>query len=139
MPDGMLWPVRAANALMAFGNGGTLITPPSMTADAVDADELQSGVAQMGGHMAFLASVFKFGMGLGLFLGLGFLSWFGYVDLGQVLNADVEQGVRIGASWLPAAMLILPVLMMWTYPIDSRAHAVIRERLAIARQSREIV
>ena len=139
MPDGMLWPVLAANALMAFGNGGTLITPPSMTADAVDADELQSGVAQMGGHMAFLASVFKFGMGLGLFLGLGFLSWFGYVDLGQVLNADVEQGVRIGASWLPAAMLILPVLMMWNYPIDSRAHAVIRERLAIARQSREIV
>lgn len=131
VPVGLLWPVLVANALMAFGNGGTLITPPSMTADAVDADELQTGVAKMGGHMAFLASVFKFGMGLGLFLGLGFLSLFGYVDLGQSLDASVEQGVRLGASWLPAAMLILPVLIMWNYPISRAAHAAIREQLTV--------
>jgi GPH family glycoside/pentoside/hexuronide:cation symporter len=136
MPDGALLPVLAANALMAFGNGGTLITPPSMTADAVDADELETGVAQMGGHMAFLASVFKFGMGLGLFVGLGFLSIFGYTDLSQVLSSDVEQGVRLGASWLPAVMLLLPIFMMWNYPIDGAAHAGIREQLAAKRLAR---
>lgn len=133
MPDGALLAVLAANVLMAFGNGGTLITPPSMTADAVDADELKSGVAQMGGHMAFLASVFKFGMGLGLFLGLGFLSIFGYTDLSQVLSSEVEQGVRLGASWLPALMLLIPIAVMWNYPIDSEAHAAIREQLAVKR------
>lgn len=133
IPDGALLAVLAANVLMAFGNGGTLITPPSMTADAVDADELKSGVAQMGGHMAFLASVFKFGMGLGLFFGLGFLSMFGYTDLSQVLSSEVEQGVRLGASWLPALMLLIPIALMWNYPIDSNAHAVIREQLAVKR------
>ena len=137
VPAGLLWPVLVANAVMAFGNGGTLITPPSMTADAVDADELQTGVAQMGGHMAFLASVFKLGMGLGLFLGLGFLTLFGYVDLSKTLTGSVEQGVRIGASWLPAAMLLLPILIMWNYPIDSATHQSIRNRLAVARGHQE--
>jgi Na+/melibiose symporter-like transporter len=130
VPAGAVVPVLLANALMAFGNGGTMITPPAMTADAVDADELQTGVAQMGGHMAFLTCVFKFGMGFGLFLGLGFLSLFGYVDMSQVLTPEVERGVRLGASWLPALMLVLPVLLMWRYPIDGARHAEIRAALA---------
>jgi Na+/melibiose symporter-like transporter len=129
MPDGAIVPVLLANVVMAFGNGGTMITPPAMTADAVDSDELQTGVAQMGGHMAFLASIFKFGMGLGLFVGIGFLSLFGYVDMSQILDPHVEQGVRLGASWLPALMLLIPVLMMWRYPIDSARHAEIRAAL----------
>lgn len=133
VPAGVVIPVLLANVLMAFGNGGTMITPPAMTADAVDADELQTGVAQMGGHMAFLASVFKFGMGFGLFLGLGFLSLFGYVDMSQVLTSDVERGVRLGASWLPALMLLVPVLLMWRYPIDGARHAEIRTQLALRR------
>jgi Na+/melibiose symporter-like transporter len=135
MPDGAIVPVLLANVVMAFGNGGTMITPPAMTADAVDSDELQTGVAQMGGHMAFLASVFKLGMGLGLFVGIGFLSLFGYVDMSQVLDSDVEQGVRLGASWLPALMLMIPVLMMWRYPIDSTRHAEIRAALVERRRS----
>lgn len=135
MPDGAIIPVLLANVVMAFGNGGTMITPPAMTADAVDSDELQTGVAQMGGHMAFLASVFKFGMGLGLFVGIQFVSLFGYVDLSQTLDAGVEQGVRLGASWLPALMLLLPVWMMWRYPIDGARHAEIRSALAERRRS----
>ena len=129
-PVGTVVPVLLANVMMAFGNGGTLITPPAMTADAVDADELQSGVAQMGGHMAFLSSVFKFGMGFGLFIGLGFLTLFGYVDMSQAMTPTLELGVRIGASWLPALMLVVPVLMMWRYPIDESKHAQIRAALA---------
>lgn len=133
VPDGLVLPVLLANAVMAFGNGGTLITPPAMTADAVDADELENGVAQMGGHMAFLASVFKFGMGLGLFAGLGFLSLFGYLDMSQVLTDEVEQGVRFGASWLPALMLVVPIVLMWRYPIDGPRHAEIRRALEARR------
>jgi len=135
IPDGAIITVLLANVVMAFGNGGTMITPPAMTADAVDSDELQTGVAQMGGHMAFLASVFKFGMGLGLFVGIQFVSLFGYVDLSQTLDAGVEQGVRLGASWLPALMLLLPVWMMWRYPIDGARHAEIRSALAERRRS----
>lgn len=135
VPDAALLPVLLANVLMAFGNGGTMIMPPAMTADAVDSDECETGIAQMGGHMAFLASVFKFGMGLGLFAGLGFLALFGYLDMSQVLSPDVERGVRIGASWLPAALLLVPILVMWRYPIDGARHAEIRAILARRRSA----
>ncbi|MFM8518042.1 MAG: MFS transporter [Nevskiaceae bacterium] len=133
VPAGVVLPVLLANVVMAFGNGGTMIMPPAMTADAVDSDELQTGSAQMGGHMAFLASIFKFGMGLGLFAGLGFLSLFGYVDMSQVLTSEVAQGVRLGASWLPALMLLVPIVWMWRYPIDATRHAEIRQQLAARR------
>jgi len=109
-----------------------------MTADAVDADELRSGVAQMGGHMAFLATVFKLGMGLGVFVALGFLSQGGYVDMSQVLDPSVENVVRIGASWLPAAMLLVPIAMMWNYPIDGARHAEIRAALEARRVAESV-
>jgi Na+/melibiose symporter-like transporter len=97
---------------------------------------LATGTAKMGGHMAFLASTFKFGMGLGLFAGLAFVSWFGYHDMSQVLTSEVEFGVRLGAAWLPAALLLLPILIMWRYPIDAASHAEIRQKLEQQRLAR---
>jgi Na+/melibiose symporter-like transporter len=137
VPAGVAWPVLAVNVLMAFGNGGTMITPPAMTADAVDADELESGVAQMGGHTALLACVFKLGMGLGLVVGLQFLEVFGYAGMGQPLAPETAQGVRLGASVLPAALLLVPIALMWRYPIDAARHAAIRAGLA-ARRAAEV-
>jgi Na+/melibiose symporter-like transporter len=123
---------------MAFGNGGTMVTPPAMTADAVDSDELESGIAQMGGHMAFLACVFKLGMGLGLVVGLQFLTAFGYAGMGAALSDDATMGVRLGASVLPALLLLLPIALMWRYPIDAARHASIRQQLG-ARRAGEAV
>jgi Na+/melibiose symporter-like transporter len=118
---------------MGMGNGGTMIMPPAMTADAVDHDELQSGVQQTGGHMAFLAFVFKSGMGFGAFLGLSLLQASGYVNLAQVLDPGVENAVRFAASWLPALMLVAPIAMMWNYPIDTARHSLIRSELELRR------
>ena len=97
--------VLLANVIMGFGNGGTMITPPAMAADAVDHDELQSGVQQMGGHMAFLAFVFKAGMAFGPLLGGVFLAFFGYEQAGQGLDASASMGIRLCASWLPVLLL----------------------------------
>lgn len=133
MPSGQLWPVLAANALLAFGNGGTMITPPAMAADAVDNDELQSGVQQPGGHMAFLAFVFKAGMGLGAGVGLGFVGLFGYQSAAQLLTPEVQRGVMFGVSLLPALLLLVPIAMMWSYPIDNERHAQIRRELEARR------
>ena len=135
IPSGALVAVLFANALMAAGNGGTMILPPAMTADAVDADELQSGAQQTGGHMAFLAFVFKAGMGLGAFVGLGFLSQFGYRDIAQSLSSSAAFGVRFGAAWLPALLLLVPIIGMWRYPIDDIRHRDIRRQLDARHRS----
>ena len=130
---GQLWVVVVANLVMGFGNGGTMITPPAMAADAVDHDELQSGVQQMGGHMAFLAFVFKAGMAFGPLAGGLFLAVFGYEQAGQVLDSEASLGIRLCASWLPMLLLLVPVALMWNFPIDSKRHAQIRASLEARR------
>lgn len=128
-----LWLVVLANAVMGLGNGGTMITPPAMAADAVDHDELQSGVQQMGGHMAFIAFVFKAGMAFGPLIGAACLAYFGYEQSGQALDAQSTFGIHFCASFLPIALLLIPVSMMWNYPIDSGRHAEIRRMLEARR------
>ena len=130
---GDVWIVMVSYVLMGLGNGGTMITPPAMAADTADHDELQSGNAQMGGHMAFLAFVFKAGMACGPLLGGLALAWFGYQQTGQALDAGSLFGIRFTASWLPVLLLIPPLLIMWNFPIDARRHAQIRQDLEARR------
>lgn len=125
---GELWLALLANVCMGFGNGGTMITPPAMTADTVDYDELKSGVQQMGGHMSFLAFVFKFGMAAGPFVGLGFISLFGF-QAGAPPTETALLGIRLCASWLPIVLLVPPILLMWQFPLDEHRQSVIRRRL----------
>jgi Na+/melibiose symporter-like transporter len=47
-------------------------------------------------------------------------------------------GVRLGASVLPALLLLLPIALMWRYPIDAARHASIRQQLS-ARRAAEAV
>jgi Na+/melibiose symporter-like transporter len=131
---GQVWVVMASYILMGLGNGGTMITPPAMAADTADHDELQSGNAQMGGHMAFLAFVFKAGMACGPLLGGMALAWFGYQQTGQAVDAQNLFGIRFAATWLPVVLLIPPLLLMWNFPIDARRHAQIRAELEERRR-----
>ena len=128
-----VWVVMFSYVLMGFGNGGTMITPPAMAADAADHDELQSGSRQMGGHMAFLSFMFKAGMAFGPLVGGYFLASFGYSQTGQVLDAEGALGIRLAASWLPVLLLIPPLLIMWNFPLDARRHAEIRRELEARR------
>ena len=126
---GHVWLLVAANVVMGIGNAGTMITPPAMTADAADHDELQSGSPQMGGHMAFLAFVFKAGMAFGPMVGGFYLLGFGYEQTDQVLDATSRLGIRTAASLLPIGLLLIPLALMWNFPIDARRHEQIRREL----------
>jgi len=128
VPGGLAY-VLVCQTVLGLGNGGTMIMPPAMTADTVDYDELKSGVAQMGGHMAFLSFVFKGGMACGPFVGLGFISLFGYSGGAATLTPAGTLGIRLCASWLPVLLLVPPILMMWRFPIGARRQRAIRRRL----------
>ena len=87
----------------------------------------------MGGHMAFLAFVFKAGMAFGPLIGAACLAWFGYEQSGQALDDRSMTGIRICASVLPMLLLTVPMAMMWRFPIDSARHAEIRRMLDARR------
>jgi Na+/melibiose symporter-like transporter len=84
----------------------------------------------MGGHMAFLAFVFKSGMAAGPFVGLGFISLFGYSGGGDALTATGALGIRLCASWLPVVLLVPAIALMWQFPLDARRHGIIQRRIA---------
>jgi Na+/melibiose symporter-like transporter len=131
VPAGNLVAVLAAYVVLGLGNAGTLILPPSMTADAVDYDHLKSGAPQAGGHMSFLAFVFKAGMAGGVFVGtlvLGVFGFSGNVPAAQQ-SPQALLGVRVGVALVPIALLLPSMLMMWRYPLDARRHRTIRIRL----------
>jgi len=131
---GQLWILLLCNMIMGWGNGGTMIAPAAMTADSVDYDELKSGVQQMGGHMAFLGFVFKAGMAAGPFFGLGFISLFGFSAAAQTITPTGELGIRLAISVVPILILIIPMAMMWRFPLDARRHDIIRRRLEQRRE-----
>jgi len=126
---GQLPYVLVCQSMLGLGNGGTMIMPPAMTADTVDYDELKSGVQQMGGHMAFLSFVFKGGMACGPFVGLGFISLFGYSGGAATLTPQGALGIRLCASWLPVLLLVPPIIMMWRFPIGAQRQRIIRRWL----------
>jgi Na+/melibiose symporter-like transporter len=79
--------------------------------------------------MAFLAIVFKGGIMLGAPLTLGLIAMFGYEGGAQVLDSPSAFGIRICASLLPAALLSVPMIFMWRFPIDAARHSEIRAAL----------
>jgi glycoside/pentoside/hexuronide:cation symporter, GPH family len=129
VPAGNATMLILVNALLGVGNGGTMVTPPAMTADTVDYDELQSGKQQTGAHIAFLTFVFKLGMAVGAFVGLSFVALFGFEAVAQPLTEHSTLGVRLGVAWLPAAILLPAMFLMWRFPIDRAEHDRIRAEL----------
>lgn len=123
-----LWILLGTAAVRGFGNAGTMILPASMGADTVDYDEWRAGVRQAGAHMAFLAFVQKLGLAGGA-IGLVVVSWFGFKEAGGEHTEAALAGVRFGAAWLPALMLIPTVVLMWNFPLDRRRHGILRRRL----------
>ncbi len=129
VPAGDAFLLLTVNALLGVGNGGTMVTPPAMTADTVDYDELQSGKQQTGAHIAFLTFVFKLGMAVGAFVGLSFVALFGFESAAAALTEQSTLGVRLGVAWLPAAILLPAMFLMWRFPIDRAEHDRIRAEL----------
>jgi Na+/melibiose symporter-like transporter len=128
VPDGVLWPLLLVYAVLGLGNAGTMMLPGSMTADAVDYDELRSGVQQAGAHMAFLVFVMKVGLAGGA-VGLAAASLFGFEQAGGAHSEESIAGLRLAIALLPALLLLPAVALMWNFPLDARRHAVIRRRL----------
>jgi Na+/melibiose symporter-like transporter len=128
VPEGVLWPLLLVYAVLGLGNAGTMVLPGSMTADAVDYDELRSGVQQAGAHMAFLVFVMKVGLAGGA-LGLAAASLFGFEQAGGAHSEESIAGLRLAVALLPALLLLPAVALMWNFPLDARRHGIIRRRL----------
>ncbi len=115
--------------LLGVGNAGTLITAPSMMADCVDYDHLESGVEQTGAHMACLWLVTKIGFALGIGIGLNFIGFYGFDSQAATQSESAITSLRVGTGGIPMLLLIPAVLLMLRFPLNRQRHAQIRRAL----------
>lgn len=123
------WLLLVPAPLMAFGLGGLFTLMPSMIADVVDVDELETYERREGMYSSIYWWVVKLGMAAALAVGGYLLNATGFdVARGGAQGASTVFLLRLADVLVPAGTSVLAVLALWRYPItEARASSVRRE------------
>lgn len=120
------WLVVAPAPLLAFGLGGLFTVMPSMIADVVDFDELQTHERREGMYGSIFWWVVKLGMAAALAVGGLLLNATGFdVALGGNQSAQTITLMRLFDAFLPLLASGVAIWVIATFPItEERAHEV---------------
>jgi len=114
--------------VVGAAGGCTMTLGPSIAADAIDHDELETGQRREGVFMGVWSLVDKAGVGVAIFVGMQGLDAVGYVP-----NQDQTEGVIEGMKFLycilPALLNLVAVIVFQRFPITRERHEHIREEL----------
>ena len=114
-------PVGAAwGCLMTLG--------PSIQADVIDSDELETGTRREGAFVGVWSFIDKAAIGIAIFAGLQGLELIGYVP--NVEQSEiVKMGITVLYSLLPAVLNIIALVVFQMFPITQEVHAELRAQL----------
>ena len=101
---------------------------PSLSADVIDSDELETGRRREGTFMGIWSFMDKAAIGLAIFVGMQGLDAIGYVP-NQDQTETVVLGIKVLYCIVPAACHLVAVLIFQRFPITAEVHAGIRARL----------
>jgi GPH family glycoside/pentoside/hexuronide:cation symporter len=120
--------VCAIAAVGGFASAGADILAPSIQADIIDYDELETGERKEGAYFATWAFAAKTAGGIST-MAIGFaLSAMGFVP-NAVQTPEVQQGLRLLAAIFPAALYALGVVIFLRFTLTRTEHARIRRLL----------
>jgi GPH family glycoside/pentoside/hexuronide:cation symporter len=111
---------------MAFGLAGLFTLMPSMMADVVDADELNTHERREGMYGSIFWWVVKLGQSVAIFGGGLLLVWTGFdVDFGGDQSAETIRLMRLCDAVIPFAASGIAIWAIASYSItEERAHEV---------------
>ncbi len=120
------WLILLPAPLIAFGLGGLFTLMPSMIADVVDADELETRERREGMYGSIFWWVVKLGMAAAIAAGGFLLNATGFdVDLGGAQSAGTIQMMRAFDAFLPAIASLIAIWAIASFPInEDKAYAV---------------
>ncbi len=121
-----LWIVLAA--IVGGANGCTMTLGPSISADVIDSDELETGRRREGAFMGIWSFVDKAAIGLAIFAGMQGLDALGYTP-NEEQSAEVVLGIKFLYCIVPAVCHLAAVVIFQRFPITAEVHAGIRARL----------
>ena len=128
------WLVLLPAPLMAFGLAGLFTLMPSMVADVVDADEINTRQRREGMYGSIFWWVVKLGQSVAILGGGLLLVWTGFdVDFGGNQSAETIQLMRICDAFIPCIASGIAIWAIASYSItEEKAHEV-RMRLEARR------
>jgi GPH family glycoside/pentoside/hexuronide:cation symporter len=120
------WLVLIPAPLMAFGLAGLFTLMPSMVADVVDADELNTHERREGMYGSIFWWVVKLGQSAAILGGGLLLVWTGFdVELGGDQTAEAIRLMRLSDAFVPAIASGIAIWAIASYPItEEKAHEV---------------
>ncbi len=114
--------------LVGTSSGCTTAIGPSVIADVIDQDELETGKRREGAFVGIQSFIDKAAVGIAIFVGLQGLDYVGYVP-----NVDqppiVISGLIFLYGVLPGTLQILSAVILNKFPITPEVHAEIRRKL----------
>jgi GPH family glycoside/pentoside/hexuronide:cation symporter len=121
----------AISILSGAALGADLSLPPAIQADVVDLDRLETGEGRAGLLFAVSSMAQKLGNALAVGAGLPLLEGLGF-------RAGPEGAAGLGAlvalyCAAPVALKLGAVALMWRFPLDAAAQALLRARLEAGR------
>ena len=120
------WLVLIPAPLMAFGLAGLFTLMPSMVADVVDADELNTHERREGMYGSIFWWVVKLGQSAAILGGGILLVWTGFdVELGSNQTAEAIRLMRLCDALVPAVASAVAIWAIASYTItEEKAHEV---------------
>ncbi len=120
------WLALVPAPFMAFGLAGLFTLMPSMVADVVDADELNTHERREGMYGSIFWWVVKLGQSAALLGGGLLLVWTGFdVELGSNQTAEAIRLMRLCDALIPAVASAIAIWAIASYTItEERAHEV---------------
>ena len=107
-----------------------------MKADVIDVDRLETGEDRAAWYFAVWSFTTKLALSVGPWLALTLLAVVGFEAGGGIPSS--EEGL-LGLKLLfvlgPTTGFVLAAMIAWNHPLDEKAHAELREKIAAARNS----
>jgi sugar (glycoside-pentoside-hexuronide) transporter len=128
----VVWTILAV--LAGLGYGGTIALAPSMMADVIDMDELETGRRREGAYFGVWSFIEKAAVGIAVFIGMYSLHYMGYVP-NQEQTLRVFWTLKTLYSILPSFCFAACCYLLRHYPIDQQEHERIRAEIEAMKAS----
>jgi len=124
------WLVLIPAPLMAFGLAGLFTLMPSMVADVVDADEVNTHERREGMYGSIFWWVVKLGQSIAIFGGGLLLVWTGFdVDFGGDQSAETIRLMRLCDAFIPFVASGIAIWAIASYSITEEKAYAVRKQL----------
>lgn len=132
-------PLLQAGALISFATicaitglllGFDLSLPASIQADVIDADTAVSGDQRSGFYFAAWGLATKLSLAVGVGIVFPTLGFFGFDPAPGFQNGTTALfALAVTYAWVPIALKLVAVALMWNFPLDEAAQAALQDRI----------